>query len=66
LAQVVAAVFFQTTLVLRFGDRFQAEAETLWIALEAIGFLVLSVGQYLGGVLVYEKGMRVRTGGGAD
>jgi uncharacterized membrane protein len=63
--QVTAAVFFQTTLVIRFGDRFQSQAETLWIVLEAIGYAVLVVGQYLGGVLVYEKAMRVSTGGAA-
>lgn len=66
LFQVVAAALFQTSLVLRFGDRFQAQAETVWIVLEALGFVVLTVGQYLGGVLVYEKGMRVRTGGAGD
>jgi hypothetical protein len=35
------------------------------IVLGAIGYLVLIVGQYLGGVLVYEKAMRVSTGGAA-
>lgn len=64
--QVSAAIFFQTSLVLRFGSRTQPEAETLWIVLEVIGYLLLVVGQYLGGVLVYEKAMRVRTGGASD
>ncbi|HZB04639.1 MAG TPA: DUF2231 domain-containing protein [Actinomycetota bacterium] len=62
LLQVTAFVFFFTTLVLRFPDRTVPEAETLWIVLEAIGYVVLSAGQYFGGVLVYEKAMRVRTG----
>lgn len=66
LFQVVAFSFFFTTLILRFPDRTAPQAETLWIVLEALGFVVLSVGQYLGGVLVYEKAMRVRTGGAAD
>ncbi len=66
LLQFTAAVFFQTTLVLRWGSRTQPEADTLWIVLEVIGYLVLVVGQYLGGVLVYEKAMRVRTGGATD
>jgi uncharacterized membrane protein len=66
LLQLTAAVFFQTTLVLRWGSRTQPEAEPLWIVLEVIGYLVLVTGQYLGGVLVYEKGMRVRTGGATD
>jgi uncharacterized membrane protein len=30
--------------------------------LEAIGYAIIIVGQYLGGVLVYEMGVRVRTG----
>jgi uncharacterized membrane protein len=63
--QVTAAIFFQTTLVFRFGERFQPQADMLWIVLEAIGYAVLVVGQYLGGVLVYEKAMRVSTGGAA-
>ncbi|MGH2662281.1 MAG: DUF2231 domain-containing protein [Actinomycetota bacterium] len=66
LFQVTAAIFFLTSLVIRFGDRFQPRAETLWIILEAVGYLIIVVGQYLGGVLVYEKAMRVSTGGGAD
>lgn len=65
LVQLAAAIFFQVTLLLRFSGRTQPQAETLWIVLEAIGYGVLIVGQYLGGVLVYEKGMRVSTGGGA-
>jgi uncharacterized membrane protein len=64
--QVSAAVFFQTSLVLRFGSRTQPQAETSWLILEVIGYLILVVGQYLGGVLVYEKAMRVSTGGAAD
>lgn len=64
--QVSAAVFFQTSLVLRFGSRTQPEAETSWLILEVIGYLILVVGQYLGGVLVYEKAMRVSTGGTSD
>jgi uncharacterized membrane protein len=65
LFQVVAAAFFQSTLAIRFSDRTQPQAETLWIALEAVGYVILIVGQYLGGVLVYEKAMRVSTGGAA-
>jgi uncharacterized membrane protein len=65
LFQFTAAIFFQITLLLRFSDRAQAQAEPLWITLEAIGYLFLVVGQYLGGVLVYEKAMRVSTGGEA-
>jgi uncharacterized membrane protein len=63
LTQLAAAVFFIVAFLLRFPDRFQPQAETLWIVLEVIGYLVIIVGQYLGGVLVYERGMRVSTGG---
>jgi uncharacterized membrane protein len=62
LVQVLAALFFQFTLVLRLGNRGVDQPETLWVVLEAIGYLIIIVGQYLGGVLVYEKAMRVRTG----
>lgn len=65
LCQVIGTVFFLTTLVIRFEDRNQPQAEMLWIVLEAVGYLFILVGQYLGGVLVYEKGMRVSTGGAA-
>jgi uncharacterized membrane protein len=65
LFQLAAAVFFIVAFLLRFPDRFQPQAETLWIVLEVIGYLVIIVGQYLGGVLVYERGMRVSTGGAA-
>jgi uncharacterized membrane protein len=65
LTQLAAAVFFIVAFLLRFPDRFQPQAETLWIVLEVIGYLVIIVGQYLGGVLVYERGMRVSTGGAA-
>jgi uncharacterized membrane protein len=61
IANLVAAGFFLTSLVLRWPDRTAAQADTLWIVLEAIGFSVISVAQYFGGVLVYEKGMRVST-----
>jgi uncharacterized membrane protein len=63
LFQVAAAIPFQLTLVLRWSERSSGQADTLWIVLEAIGYVLLVVGQYLGGVLVYEKGMRVSTGG---
>ena len=64
LFQLASVAFFQASLFLRFPDRNQPEAETLWIVLEVIGYLIMIVGQYLGGVLVYEKAMRVSTGAG--
>lgn len=66
LFQVTAAVFFLVVLALRWGDRDATQAETTWIVLEAIGYLILTVGQWLGGRLVYEKGMRVSTGGARE
>ena len=62
LVQLTSVTFFQVALLLRFPDRHQARAEAVWIVLEVIGYLIMIVGQYLGGVLVYEKGMRVSTG----
>jgi uncharacterized membrane protein len=62
LTQLAAALLFIVAFLLRIPDRFQPQAETLWIVLEVIGYLVIIVGQYLGGVLVYERGMRVSTG----
>jgi uncharacterized membrane protein len=61
--QLSASAFFIVTFVIRWPDRGIPEAETLWIVLEAVGYVILLYGQYLGGVLVYEKAMRVSTGG---
>jgi uncharacterized membrane protein len=66
LVQVTGTAFFLITFLLRLGNQGVDRPETLWLVLEIIGYLILIVGQYLGGVLVYEKGMRVRTGAGAE
>jgi uncharacterized membrane protein len=60
--QLTASAFFIVTFFIRWPDRAVPQADALWIVLEAIGYAILVVGQYLGGVLVYEKGMRVSTG----
>lgn len=65
LVQLAAGAFFQFTLLLRLGNRGVDQPEPLWLVLEGIGYSIIIVGQYLGGVLVYEKGMRVSTGGAA-
>ena len=65
LVQVTSFLFFFMTLLIRWPNRSQPQAEMLWIVLEAIGYAIIAVGQYLGGVLVYEKAMRVSTGGAA-
>ena len=62
LVQIAAAGFFIVSFILRWGDRALAEAETSWIVIEILGYLVLIVGQHLGGMLVYQRGMRVSTG----
>jgi uncharacterized membrane protein len=63
LFQLTAAAFFIVTFALRWGNRNAEQAEITWIVLEAIGYAILSVGQWMGGILVYEKGMRVSTQG---
>lgn len=64
--QFIAAAFFIVNFAVRWSDRTQAEADVLWIVLGIVGYLVLMVGQFLGGRLVYEKGMRVSTGARPD
>jgi uncharacterized membrane protein len=61
LFQLGAFAFFAVNLALRWNDRYLHETETLPIILGGIGVVLLSVGQYLGGALVYEFGMRVST-----
>jgi uncharacterized membrane protein len=61
LFQVTAFAFFVVNLAVRFGDRELTDAKTLWIVLDAVGVAFMLVGQWLGGVLVYEMGMRVST-----
>ena len=61
--QLTASAFFIVTFIIRWADRGIPQADVLWIILEAVGYAILIVGQYLGGVLVYEKAMRVSTGG---
>jgi uncharacterized membrane protein len=63
LFQLTAAAFFVADFLLRWGNRDAERAEISWILLGAIGYSILAVGQWMGGVLVYEKGMRVSTGG---
>ena len=66
LLQLTAAAFFVADFALRWGNRDAEEAEITWIVLAAIGYAILAVGQWMGGVLVYEKGMRVATGGARE
>lgn len=66
LVQIGAATFFIVAFLLRWGDRGLSEARLSWIVIEAAGYLVLVVGQHLGGMLVYRRAMRVSTGGGEE
>ena len=61
LFQLGAAAVFAIDLGIRWSERHRPTAEWRWVALEVVGVVVLSAGQWLGGVLVYEMGMRVRT-----
>ena len=61
LFQLGAFAFFAVNLAVRWSDRYLAETATLPIILGGIGVVLLTVGQYLGGALVYELGMRVST-----
>ena len=61
LFQLTAFAFFVVNLAVRYGDRRIPDAKPLWIVLDAIGVAFMLVGQWLGGVLVYELGMRVST-----
>lgn len=60
--QLGTFAFFLTSLALRWPHRHEPRAAITWIAIEVVGTAVLLVGQWFGGVLVYEMGMRVRTG----
>jgi uncharacterized membrane protein len=59
LYQVATATVFVVNFVIRWPDRHLAEATTTWILLDVLGCLILLVGQYLGGLLVYQLGFRV-------
>lgn len=63
-AQLVAFGCFIAVLVLRWPHRHSEQAAFSWMLLEGVGVVALVAGQWLGGVLVYEMGMRVSTGRG--
>jgi uncharacterized membrane protein len=66
LLQLGTFAFFLVSLALRWPHRHEPRAAISWIVLESVGVAVLLVGQWFGGVLVYEMGMRVRTGRAPD
>jgi uncharacterized membrane protein len=57
--QLVTAVIFVVNFAVRWSDRHVAEAKPLWLVLDVIGVATLLLGQYLGGILVYNVGFRV-------
>lgn len=61
LLQLTTFAIFLVDFAVRWPDRHRAEADPLWIVLEAAGVAVLVVAQWFGGVLVYGMGMRVST-----
>jgi uncharacterized membrane protein len=60
--QLATFAFFLASLAMRWPHRHEPRAAITWIVVEAVGVAILLVGQWFGGVLVYEMGMRVRTG----
>ena len=64
LLQFSTAAIFVLDFAVRWGGRHHPRASFLWIALEVIGVLALTVGADLGGQMVYLMGFRV--GGGSD
>lgn len=63
LLQLASVGLFVVNLFIRFADRGHPTAEVSWILLGALGVGIQLVGNWYGGVLVFEKGMRVTTGG---
>jgi uncharacterized membrane protein len=62
LVQFGAAALFVLNFAIRWQDRRLSRSRPLWIVLDVIGVLVVSVGADLGGYMVYKMGFRV--GGG--
>lgn len=61
--QLTAFSFFAVNLAIRWPQRGTSEAEWLWIILGALGVGFMSLGQWYGGILVYQMGMGVSTTG---
>jgi len=59
--QLLAFAFFAINFAVRWKHRGFGESKSLWIGIGFVGVVLLSVGQWLGGVLVYDLGMRVST-----
>jgi len=57
--QLTTFALFLVVEIIRWSHRADPRAHALWIAIEAVGVVTLTIGQYLGGVLVYRIGFRV-------
>lgn len=62
LIQLAATAPLLTAAVLHGLHAGAGQAAILWVALEALGLALVLVGNWFGGVLVYQMGMRVGTG----
>ena len=61
IAQVCAVSLFALSLLVRSFDLDATQTPLLAMVLAAAGTVVLTVGNYIGGTLVYRQGMRVST-----
>lgn len=61
LFQLTSTAVFGIDLAMRWTNRSSPQAAPSWIAIGGLGVLVLMGGQWLGGKLVYQMGMRVST-----
>jgi len=62
--QLTAGALFVLNFAIRWGNRHVARSRPLWIVLDLIGVLVVSIGADFGGQMVYLMGYRV--GGGSQ
>jgi uncharacterized membrane protein len=61
LLQLTTFALFLVNFLLRWPSRDQPEADMAWIIIGVVGIATLSVGQWIGGILVYRMGMRVES-----
>jgi len=58
LVQISAAAILVVNLAVRWSDRHAPESDVVWIALGAVGALVVGIGADIGGRMVYAMGWR--------
>jgi len=57
--QLTSTAIVLVNLVIRWGSRYQARADAMWIVLDAVAVGLVLSGAYLDGVMVYQIGFRV-------